>query len=38
MDFAELATRAARTDRVIKGRLAGNACDELTLLAAAIAA
>jgi DNA polymerase-3 subunit delta len=38
MAFAELTARAARADRVIKGRIAGSPWDELTLLAAAIAA
>lgn len=32
MAFTDLTARAARADRVIKGRLAGNAWDELTLL------
>jgi DNA polymerase III subunit delta len=32
LDFAALAQRAARADRMIKGRLAGNAWDELALL------
>ncbi|HYM42768.1 MAG TPA: DNA polymerase III subunit delta [Steroidobacteraceae bacterium] len=36
MPFADLTARAARADRIIKGRLAGNAWDELTLLAAAL--
>jgi hypothetical protein len=30
--FARLAARAARADRMIKGRLAGDAWDELALL------
>jgi DNA polymerase III subunit delta len=34
MPFAALASRAARADRTIKGRLAGDAWDELTLLTA----
>ena len=34
MPFPALAARASSADRVIKGRLAGNAWDELTLLAA----
>jgi DNA polymerase III subunit delta len=34
LDFAALTTRAARADRMIKGRLAGDAWDELTLLVA----
>jgi DNA polymerase III subunit delta len=38
MPFAALTARAARADRIIKGRLAGNAWDELTLLATAICA
>ncbi len=38
MAFADLTTRAARADRMIKGRLAGNAWDELTLLTAALCA
>ena len=33
LSFAALAQRAARTDRVIKGRLTGDAWDELMLLA-----
>ncbi|HLY52196.1 MAG TPA: DNA polymerase III subunit delta [Steroidobacteraceae bacterium] len=36
MPFAALTARAARADRVIKGRLPGNAWDELTLLTAAL--
>jgi DNA polymerase-3 subunit delta len=36
MPFADLTARAARADRVIKGRLPGNAWDELALLAAAL--
>jgi hypothetical protein len=35
MAFGELTARAARADRIIKGRIAGNAWDELTLLTAA---
>lgn len=38
MAFTDLTARAARADRVIKGRLAGNAWDELTLLTRAICA
>ena len=38
MAFTELTARAARADRVIKGRLAGNAWDELTLLTRALCA
>lgn len=38
MPFTDLTARAARADRVIKGRVAGNAWDELTLLATAICA
>jgi DNA polymerase-3 subunit delta len=38
MAFTDLTARAARADRVIKGRVAGNAWDELTLLAKAICA
>jgi DNA polymerase-3 subunit delta len=34
LPFAQLALRAARADRMIKGRLAGNAWDEMALLAA----
>ncbi|HVH84937.1 MAG TPA: DNA polymerase III subunit delta [Steroidobacteraceae bacterium] len=36
MPFTDLTARAARTDRVIKGRLAGNAWDELMLLTRAL--
>lgn len=36
MAFTDLTARAARADRVIKGRLAGNAWDELTLLTTAL--
>jgi DNA polymerase III subunit delta len=36
--FTDLTARAARADRVIKGRLAGNAWDELALLAKALCA
>jgi DNA polymerase III subunit delta len=36
MPFTDLTARAARTDRIIKGRLAGNAWDELTLLTTAL--
>ena len=38
MAFGELTARAARADRIIKGRLPGNAWDELTLLTAAASA
>ncbi|HWZ61991.1 MAG TPA: DNA polymerase III subunit delta [Steroidobacteraceae bacterium] len=38
MAFGDLTARAARADRVIKGRVVGNAWDELTLLATAICA
>jgi DNA polymerase-3 subunit delta len=38
MGFTDLTARAARADRVIKGRLAGNAWDELTLLTKALCA
>ncbi len=38
MAFGELTTRAARADRIIKGRVPGNAWDELTLLTAAACA
>jgi len=38
MAFTDLTARAARTDRVIKGRLAGNAWDELMLLTKALCA
>lgn len=38
MAFTDLTARAARADRVIKGRVAGNAWDELTLLTKAICA
>ncbi len=34
LPFAQLALRAGRADRMIKGRLAGNAWDEMALLAA----
>jgi DNA polymerase-3 subunit delta len=34
LPFAALATRAGRADRMIKGRLPGNAWDEMALLAA----
>ena len=33
MPFGALAARAARADRMLKGRLAGDAWDELALLA-----
>jgi len=36
--FEELATRAGRADRMVKGRLAGNAWDEIALLALEICA
>jgi len=36
MAFTDLTARAARADRVIKGRLAGNAWDELALLTKAL--
>jgi DNA polymerase III subunit delta len=36
LPFAPLAARATRTDRIIKGRLAGSAWDELALLTRAI--
>jgi len=36
LSFSALATRAARADRMIKGRLTGNAWDEIALLAADI--
>jgi DNA polymerase-3 subunit delta len=36
LSFRHLLWRAARADRIIKGRIAGNAWDELALLAAAI--
>jgi len=36
LSFRRLIGRAARTDRIIKGRIAGNAWDELALLAAEI--
>ena len=36
LSFRRLLWRAARTDRIIKGRIAGNAWDELALLAAEI--
>ena len=38
MAFGELTARAARADRIIKGRVPGNAWDELTLLTAAACA
>jgi DNA polymerase III subunit delta len=38
MAFTALTARATRADRVIKGRLSGNAWDELTLLTAALCA
>ena len=38
MAFTDLTARATRADRVIKGRVPGNAWDELTLLAAALCA
>ena len=38
MAFTDLTARAARADRVIKGRIAGNAWDELALLTRAICA
>jgi DNA polymerase III subunit delta len=38
LDFGALTTRAARADRMIKGRLAGNAWDELALLVAELCA
>jgi len=38
MAFGELTARAARADRIIKGRFPGNAWDELTLLTAAASA
>jgi DNA polymerase-3 subunit delta len=38
MAFTDLTARAARADRVIKGRVAGNAWDELTLLTRALCA
>jgi DNA polymerase III subunit delta len=38
MAFTALTARATRADRVIKGRLPGNAWDELTLLTAALCA
>ena len=38
MAFTDLTARATRADRVIKGRIIGNAWDELTLLTAAICA
>jgi DNA polymerase-3 subunit delta len=38
MAFTALTAHAARADRVIKGRLAGNAWDELTLLTRALCA
>src|SRR5579864_3273108 len=36
MPFADLSARAARADRIIKGRTVGSAWDELTLLTAAL--
>lgn len=36
MAFTDLTARAARADRVIKGRISGNAWDELTLLTKAL--
>jgi DNA polymerase-3 subunit delta len=38
LSFARLTTRAVRADRMIKGRLVGNAWDELALLAADLCA
>jgi DNA polymerase-3 subunit delta len=38
MAFTDLTARAARVDRVIKGRVTGNAWDELTLLTSALCA
>jgi DNA polymerase-3 subunit delta len=38
LPFAALATRAGRADRMVKGRLAGDAWDEMALLAAEICA
>jgi DNA polymerase-3 subunit delta len=38
LSFAALAQRAARADRMIKGRLAGDAWDELALLATELCA
>ncbi len=38
LPFAALALRAARADRMVKGRLTGNAWDEIALLAADICA
>ncbi len=38
MAFTDLTARAARADRVIKGRVAGNAWDELALLTQALCA
>jgi DNA polymerase-3 subunit delta len=38
MAFTDLTARAARVDRVIKGRVTGNAWDELTLLTRALCA
>ena len=38
LDFAALARRAARADRMIKGRLSGDAWDELALLATQLCA
>ena len=38
MAFTDLTAHAARADRVIKGRVAGNAWDELTLLTKALCA
>ena len=36
LSFPALTVRAGRADRMVKGRLAGNAWDEITLLAADI--
>jgi hypothetical protein len=38
LSFRDLVRRASRADRMIKGRLAGNAWDELALLAGDICA
>ena len=38
IDFGALTARAVRADRVIKGRIAGDAWDELMLLATAVCA
>jgi DNA polymerase-3 subunit delta len=38
LPFSALATRAGRADRMVKGRLQGNAWDEMALLAAEICA